>query len=108
MANSLRSKEDGVIKIHVRFCTVTQSFARVEDKWDIDSFLFLALAEAQQRFNVINQRFEFILVPNQIKSYEYAQHDKAYPIDETNRLSDAGIPSLRKYNLPNTSPTLLV
>ena len=46
MPNSLCSKENGVIKVQVRFRAVTQSFTRMKDKWDIDAFLFLALAKA--------------------------------------------------------------
>ena len=46
MPNPLRSKENGVIQIQVSICTITQSFTRVEDEWDINTFLLLALAKA--------------------------------------------------------------
>lgn len=46
MPNPLRSKENGVIKVQICFRTITESFARVEDKWNINAFLLLALAKA--------------------------------------------------------------
>ena len=75
----LCSKENGAIKVQICFCTVTKSFACVEDKWDINAFLFLALAKAQQMFSVINVRLEVILGPNQIKSWGSHSTSKVLP-----------------------------
>jgi len=70
MPNAFRSQKDSVIKIIICLRTITQGFSGVEDEGYIKAEFLLALAEMQQRRNIVYEWLQDILVPDKVKSLD--------------------------------------
>jgi len=49
----------------------------MEDKWNIESQLLLAVLEAEERDEVVYDRFRCILRSDEVKSYQYKSQSKS-------------------------------
>ena len=67
MPNPLRPKQHRIVQIHVRRRAVPQRLARMEDKRHLDTNLLLPLHEPPQRRDVVRERAQRVLVPDEVE-----------------------------------------
>jgi len=68
VTNSFGSQQDSIVKVIICGGTVTESLSGMEDERDIKTQLLLAVHEAEEWDEVVNNRFRRIFWTDQIKS----------------------------------------
>ena len=68
MPDSFGAEQNCIEEIHVRRSSVTERFPGVENERDVKPEFLLTFHKTLERFEIIDERFQRVLVPNEVKA----------------------------------------